>query len=226
MCWFSKNKLNYDLTHVAEKMSKTKKLKSLSEQLKDLSTPQPVSYHPDQEDQDDLTAAKVVDFSYEEEPWSLQKGTKVVEEFDDDPKYSGRAISRRDLQDSEGVLYVPLGVFARSTACFLIRINWCRPVIIPIINLDCDHNFLCLESNDEVDEQLSDDDQEQSEGVDSDEESDQSDAEEGDHMSDSDEPETPSQDQPQHSIATISLASLQEDIEKGKAAKHQLGKYC
>ncbi len=200
--WFSKNKLN----HVAEKMSKAKKLKSLSEQLKDLSTPQPVSYHPDQEDQDDLTAAKVVDFSYEEEPWSLQKGTKVVEEFDDDPKYSGRAISRRDLQDSEG------------------DTQW--PVIIPIINLDCDHNFLCVESNDEVDEQLSDDDQEQSEGVDSDEEPDQSDAEEGDHTSDSDEPETPSQDQPQHSVATISLASLQEDIEKGKAAKHQLGMYC
>ncbi len=104
--------MNFDLTHVAEKMSKTKKLKSLSEQLKDLSTPQPVSYHPDQEDQDDFTAAKVVEFSYEEEPWSSKKRKKVVEEFDDDPKYSGRAINRRDLQDSEGVSCVPLGVFA------------------------------------------------------------------------------------------------------------------
>lgn len=86
----------------------------------------------------------------------------------------------------------------------------------------------CVESNDELDEQFSDDDddQEQSDVVDSDDKSDQSDAEDGDHMTDSDDPEpTPSQDQPQHSIATISLASLQEDIEKGKAAKHQLGKY-
>ncbi len=80
--------------------STKKSKKSLSEQLKELSTPKPVSYHPDQEDQADLTAAKVVEFPYEEEE-PLPKRRKLLrEEFDDDPKYSGRAISRRDLQDS------------------------------------------------------------------------------------------------------------------------------
>ncbi len=59
--------------------------------------------------------------------------------------------------------------------------------------------------------------------VDSDVAIDQSDAEEDSHMTDSDQSEASSPDKPGDTIATISLASLQEDIEKGKEAKHQLG---
>lgn len=59
--------------------------------------------------------------------------------------------------------------------------------------------------------------------MDSDVPSDQSDAEENSHITDSDQSDASSPDKPEDTIATISLASLQEDIEKGKEAKHQLG---
>lgn len=93
-----------------KKMAKAtkKSKKSLSEQLEELSTPKPVSYHPDQEDQADLTAAKVVEFAYEAEEQEPRrhKRRKLLlqgEEFDNDPKYSGRTVTRSDLQDnSEG----------------------------------------------------------------------------------------------------------------------------
>ena len=93
------------------------KKQSLAEQLAELSNPRPVSYHPDLEDLEDLTAAKVCSFSYEEEarerevevaaatdakrPRTRKKARYLDEE---DTKYAGRAISRKDLDveyDSE-----------------------------------------------------------------------------------------------------------------------------
>lgn len=60
--------------------------------------------------------------------------------------------------------------------------------------------------------------------MDSDIPTDQSDAQEDSHMTDSDQSEATFSDKPPTgSIATISRASLEEDFEKGKAAKHQLG---
>ena len=83
-------------------MSKSKKSKSLSEKLAELSTPKPVTYHPDEEELADVTAARVCDFSLDDEPVQLNpKRRKIADEFADDPRYSGKAVSRRDLQDSE-----------------------------------------------------------------------------------------------------------------------------
>ena len=83
-------------------MSTSKRSKSLSEKLAELSTPKPVTYHPDEEELTDVTAARVCDFSPDHEPVQLSpKRRKVADEFADDPRYSGRAVSRRELQDSE-----------------------------------------------------------------------------------------------------------------------------
>lgn len=94
------------------------KKQSLAEQLAELSSPRPVSYHPDQEDLEDLTAAKVCRFSHEEEarerdveaaaaaPTIRRPGTRRRVRYldEEDTKYAGRAISRKDLDveyDSE-----------------------------------------------------------------------------------------------------------------------------
>ena len=85
------------------------KRQSLAEQLAELSNPRPISYHPDQEDLEDLTAAKVCGFSHEEEagereieaPTSsgsrlgLRRRVKYLDE--EDTKYAGKAVSRRDI---------------------------------------------------------------------------------------------------------------------------------
>ena len=79
---------------------------SLAEQVLALSNPQPVSFHPDVEVLEDETAAKVCDFTYEEEgaekhgPRARRKraraGLQLVE--GEDPKYAGRVVSRKDLE--------------------------------------------------------------------------------------------------------------------------------
>ena len=72
--------------------------------MAELSDPKPVSFHPDQEELDDLTAAKVCSFTYEEGSGEEERqGSKLrsrrrIERLDeDDPKYAGRAISRKDF---------------------------------------------------------------------------------------------------------------------------------
>ena len=93
------------------------KKQSLAEQLAELSNPRPVSYHPDQEDLEDQTAAKVCSYSYEEEArerrvkaasaaGAKRPGTRKRARYldEEDTKYAGRAISRKDLDveyDSE-----------------------------------------------------------------------------------------------------------------------------
>ena len=85
--------------------------KSLSEQILALSTPKPASFHPDQDFLEDATAAKLCDFSYEQESEanlssqlnsgrhrSRRSGGGALEE---DPKYAGRVVSRKELQDAE-----------------------------------------------------------------------------------------------------------------------------
>jgi len=78
----------------------SKRSKTLSERLADLSTPKPVLYHPDLEDGTDLTAAKVCEYQDEsEESYEGVKRARLSQGagFEDDPLYSGRAVSRRDL---------------------------------------------------------------------------------------------------------------------------------
>ena len=72
-------------------------------------------------------------------------------------------------------------------------------------------------------DELSDDELDQESA--SDAETDQSESEE-DHMTDSDQSETSNGNAKtkESGISTISLDSLKEDIAKGKAAKHQLGR--
>lgn len=81
---------------------------SLSEQLAELSDPKPTSFHPDQEDLEDITAAKVCSYNHEEEDSernkehggrgraSRRKAIKYLDE--DDMKYAGKTISRKELE--------------------------------------------------------------------------------------------------------------------------------
>ena len=78
----------------------------LAEQLVDLSTPNPISFHPDEDDLNDETVAKVCDFMYEEEEGHHQisvgngiRTTQVGKELEEDldPKYAGNVVSRREL---------------------------------------------------------------------------------------------------------------------------------
>lgn len=86
-------------------MSKKRSKKSLTEQIAGLSTPRPVSFHPDEEELADITAAKVSDFTYEEEgelegdafPSSSHVRFRALVE--DDPKYAGKRVNRKDLDD-------------------------------------------------------------------------------------------------------------------------------
>ena len=85
-------------------MSAVKRKKSLAEQIASLSTPKPVSYHPDHEFLEDDTAVKVCDFSYdlEEEGRELERRIKGARrrfgDLEEDPKYAGRVVSRKELE--------------------------------------------------------------------------------------------------------------------------------
>ena len=82
---------------------------SLAEQILALSNPQPVpSFHLDEEEEDETTA-KVCDFTYEEDSSPRDVGTRVRSksrrvrvDFEEDTKYAGRVVSRRDLETREG----------------------------------------------------------------------------------------------------------------------------
>lgn len=93
---------------------KVKKKQSLADQLAELSNPTPVTFHPDQEDLEDVTAAKVCSFDGEEESREDQeeeegrggavrlggrgrrRRVKYLDE--DDAKYAGKVVSRKALE--------------------------------------------------------------------------------------------------------------------------------
>lgn len=104
--------LNFN-THVAQtKMSGPRtrsSRKSLAEQVLALSDPKPTSFHPDEDLLEDGTAAKVCDFSYEEEDSpSLSKTSRIRtretrtkrsgSQIEEDPKYAGKVVSRKELE--------------------------------------------------------------------------------------------------------------------------------
>lgn len=81
----------------------------MAEQIASLSNPKPTSsFHPDQEFLGDDTAAKVCDFTYEEAPGgspsretrSSIAGARLKRHLvlEEDPKYAGRVVSRRELE--------------------------------------------------------------------------------------------------------------------------------
>ena len=81
------------------------KKQSLADQLAELSNPRPVSFHPDQEDLEDVTAAKVCTFDAEESEkeqeirgGAAQGRRRRVKYLDEgDAKYAGKAISRKEF---------------------------------------------------------------------------------------------------------------------------------
>ena len=92
-----------------------KKQQSLADQLAELSNPTPITFHPDQEDLEDVTAAKVCSFDAGEEGSSVELdegrggsgavrvpssgGRRRVKYLDeDDAKYAGKAVSRKELE--------------------------------------------------------------------------------------------------------------------------------
>ena len=86
---------------------KAKKKPSLADQLAELSNPTPITFHPDQEDIEDVTAAKVCSFGGEEESseggiggavrgGGRRRRVKYLDE--DDTKYAGKAVSRKELE--------------------------------------------------------------------------------------------------------------------------------
>lgn len=92
---------------------KTRSRKSLAEQISSLSDPKPTtSFHPDQEFLGDDTAAKVCDFTYEDDPSvsptprvrSSRAGARIKRhlELEEDPKYAGRVVSRKELEADSG----------------------------------------------------------------------------------------------------------------------------
>lgn len=90
---------------------RTRSKTSLAERISALSNPKPVSFHPDQEFLEDETAAKLCDFTYEEDPSDIGSqtrkiGTRIreaVTNLEEDPKYAGKVVSRKDLEaGSEG----------------------------------------------------------------------------------------------------------------------------
>lgn len=90
--------------------TRSRSKKSLAEQILALSNPQPApSFHLDGEEED-VTAAKVCDFTYEggsspPRDVGTRVGTKsrrVRVDFEEDPKYAGKVVCRRDLEASEG----------------------------------------------------------------------------------------------------------------------------
>lgn len=90
---------------------------SLSKQLQELSDPRPTEFHPDQEDWDEFTSARVSQSrTYDDEGKvtkvgvptarvSSSKPRKRVAQLDFDPRYAGRPVSRRELYScgDEGV---------------------------------------------------------------------------------------------------------------------------
>ena len=82
--------------------------KSLVDQILALSNPQPASFHPDEEAFQDISAARLCDFTYEEEgeksPSNLKQRSSCARrrgldlEEEDDPRYAGKVMSREELE--------------------------------------------------------------------------------------------------------------------------------
>ena len=86
---------------------RSKRLRSmgLAEQVLSLSDPKPISFHPDEDFLNETTAAKVCDFTYEEESdsvdaktWTKARIRARKADLDDDPRYVGKVVSRKVLE--------------------------------------------------------------------------------------------------------------------------------
>lgn len=83
--------------------------RSLSRQLQELSDPRPTEFHPDQEDWDEFTSARVSQSrTYHDEGEvrkigvatarvSSSKPRKRTAQLEFDPRYAGKPVSRREL---------------------------------------------------------------------------------------------------------------------------------
>ena len=121
---------------------------ALAEQLRELSTPLPPSFHPDEEDLACETAARVCDDIEEEEGEGLGRGglageaqrasrlRRVDLEFQDDPRYAGRAVTRRELEG---------GCVPMSLVCRAIDI---KPMVeVSLLTFDAGKRFSVRQSN-------------------------------------------------------------------------------
>ena len=83
------------------------KRKRLAEELMELVDPAPRTFDPEHTDLDESTVARVADYKEEgsEEvetaaPLRVRAGT-ALQELSEDPRYSGRTVSRRSLEEEE-----------------------------------------------------------------------------------------------------------------------------
>ena len=202
---------------------------SLSEQLAELSDPKPLSFHPDQEDLEDLTAAKVCSFSYEEEEGEEDgekgrrtRGRRVKYLDEEDAKYGGKTVTRKHLEmafDGKwGSVFVCVSSQSPPFATDSDDIETAESDLSDNGG-EMDDSLdpseiadLSLLSNDENEQAFDQSDDESSESADSDLSDDQ-------HVPRS----TMASAEEEDDITMTSLSSVQEDIEKGKAAKEQVG---
>lgn len=79
---------------------------TLSEQIALLSDPRPRCFDPDEAERDHLGYAKLCDFECDsdDEPRTQQRSVlrDNVVQWDDDPRYAGRPVSRKELEEEEG----------------------------------------------------------------------------------------------------------------------------
>ena len=80
---------------------------SLAEELLDLVNPAPRTFDPEHADFDGMTVARIAKYKEAESeqdegsaPLRLQAGA-ALQELAEDPRYSGRAVSRRSLEQEE-----------------------------------------------------------------------------------------------------------------------------
>ena len=94
-----------DIPRVGRKMAA--KRKSLAEELAELVDPAPLTFDPEHTDLNEATVARLADYKEEgsEEGETaarlrLRAGA-ALQELSEDPRYSGRAVSRRSLEEEE-----------------------------------------------------------------------------------------------------------------------------
>ena len=205
----------------------SKKKQSLSEQILALSTPKPASFHPDQDFFEDETAAKLCDFSYEHQdsgdsplPATTRGKTRKRRalEIEEDPKYAGRVVSRRDLEKED----------SSDGECGSGR----GKVGVALDGAHHHHQFVTIGSGSQLGSDgdyhtLSDDNDGESLGSGSHDSShddeipsvDEEIENEGDIASDQSEAEDETK-----GVETLPLASLKENMERGKAAREQMSR--
>ena len=169
---------------------------TLSEQLAELSTPRPVSYHPDHEELAEETAARTCSFTYEEEEDDDHRTRVFVsrDPIEDDPRYAGKRISRREMEEGFGG-----GVESmESDAASGLDDD-------DVMSADEDRIIASESGSDQSDQD------EQDEHV------------PGKSLPFSDQSEDEAV--PPAKFPAFSLENLKEDIEKGKAARQQLSEW-